>query len=186
MEPRFGKSVRGALTCHRESNSRHLLHHAFRRLCVDRERRRLIRSDFDAGDLSLRHGARGNRLPHLLILPCDQLCQGAGVEVSRGLTLVSPYSLSVIRRIQQTANSRSKGSELASKDRMSFSVWGYQALVLTYGITISRTSSGSAQLTEDVVRLVHQSMFHLDAEEYRKVNANAETHQSPASQGASQ
>ena len=73
VEPRSDKSVPGALTCHRGSSGRHLLHHAFRRLRVDRERRRLIRSDFDAGDLSLRHGAREDRLPHWLILPRDQV-----------------------------------------------------------------------------------------------------------------
>ena len=57
-------------------------------------------------------------------------------------------------------------------------MWAYQALVLTYGMTISRTSSGSPQLTEDVVRLGHQSMFRFDAEEHGEVNANAEAHQS--------
>ena len=102
----------------------------------------------------LRHGAREDRLLHVLILPRDQLLQGAGVEVytqsEPGLTLVSPHSLSpLIRRIQQTAKSRSEGSKLATKDRRRFSVWAYQTLVLTHGMTISRTSSGSAQLTED-------------------------------------
>ena len=123
------------------------------------------------------------------------MCQGAGVEVHTRSepgpqTRVAILSVCLIRRIQQIANYMfaicwiraghpAEGSELASRDRMSFSVWAYQALVLTYGMTISRTSSGSAQLqTEDVVRLIHQSMFHLDAEELREVNANAEAHQS--------
>ena len=78
-------------------------------------------------------------------------------------TGVAILSVCLIHSIQQIANSRSEGSELASKDRMSLSVWAYQVLVLTYGMTISRTTSGSAQLTEDVVRLGHHSMFHLDA-----------------------
>ena len=101
-------------------------------------------------------------------------------------TGVAILSVCLILRIQQTAKSRSEGSEPASKDRRKFSVWAYQALVFTYGITRTtddltddlRLAAEQPQLTEDVVRRVHQSMFHLDAEEHRKVNANAEAHHS--------
>ena len=43
---------------------------------------------------------------------------------------------------------------------------------------VLRLAAQQTRLTGNVVRLVHQSMFHLDAEENREVNVNAEAHES--------